>query len=115
MSLLVQTTVVPALTVSIAGSKAKLVMLTFASAAAGTSPPAATGGAAWGVELGGATFADPVEYFVEAPLGEQAAMPSPAAIVNAATRGRVNLDLHDVTRPKTFTLIALVSLWGAVF
>jgi hypothetical protein len=46
-------------------------------------------------------FMGPVAYFVEAPLGEQAATPSPAAIANAAMRGRVTL---------AFTLMAVDSL-----
>src|SRR3981081_1193806 len=65
-SLLVHTTVVPALMVSVAGSNAKLAMLTFAGAAAGPSPRDVAGGAAAGIELGGVTFMGPAAMFVGA-------------------------------------------------
>src|ERR1700730_14381837 len=99
MSLLVQTTVPPVLTVTDAASNAKLMMLTFSWAAAEAVAPAEAEGATSGlVAEDGAMFIGwaavvtgpaPAEYLVDAPLGEHAAIPSPVATANAARREAV--------------------------
>src|SRR5579859_2708917 len=105
-SLFVHTTVVPALTVSTAGSNLKLVMLTFAPAGAGVVAEGAAGegagvaAGAWAMFIGSAAmFVDggAAEFRVEAPLGEQAAIPMLAAIASAPRRGPVMCDFHGCT------------------
>jgi hypothetical protein len=102
-SLLVHITVVPALTVSAEGSNAKLVMPTLAWAADGAVVAEGVRVTAAGLVVGGTTLVEPAvmfmgaapaEYLVEAPLGEQAAIPSPATTANAARRGGVIFGLH---------------------
>jgi hypothetical protein len=120
MSLLVHTT--PALIVSIAGSNLKLVMLTFAPVGAGVMPEGAVWAGAGVVAGAWAMFTGSAAEFVDggapddrvdAPVGEQAAIPRPAAIANAARRGRVMRDLHDGVLSRAFLTIVVAPIGSA--